>query len=165
MRQAWSAKVTVISSSPSLAARCREVLPLSSKSGFCRHWGLLFTIRLTRTRSFRWIARRRRVGTLILCSGQQVRWYRIPKNSARSIHLCANMVIENGRYNIYDYQSLFSGRISIQLDCVFTRSLIFRDLWYVCKLFSGLATKYKPSLNVRRRPKAAPSSQDRRRIV
>ena len=52
--------------SPSFATRCREVLPLSEKSGFGRMAGLLFTMRWTRTRSSRYIARRRRMATSIL---------------------------------------------------------------------------------------------------
>lgn len=61
---------TVISSNPSLAARCSDVLPWSEKSGFRRYCGLLLMMRLRRTRSRSWIARRMRVGGSILLQSQ-----------------------------------------------------------------------------------------------
>lgn len=59
-------ELTAMSRNPSFAARCKEVLPLSVKSGFWMALGLLLTMRLTRTRSLRWIARRRRMETSII---------------------------------------------------------------------------------------------------
>jgi len=68
-------ELTVISRRPSLAARWREVLPLSSRSGFWRCLGLFLTMRLTRERSLRWMARRRRMetGVMVLASKRFMR--------------------------------------------------------------------------------------------
>ena len=54
-------KLTAISKNPNFAARCRLVFPSSSLSGFRIADGLFPTMRLTRDRSLRWMARRRRM--------------------------------------------------------------------------------------------------------
>ncbi len=57
---------TAISKNPALLAKCREVLLLSSKSGFCNEPGLFRTMRFTRRRSLIRMARRRRSETSII---------------------------------------------------------------------------------------------------
>lgn len=59
-------ELTAISRNPSCAARCREVLPLSAKSGFRSLSGRFLAMRLTSTRSLRWMARLRRTGKVTL---------------------------------------------------------------------------------------------------
>ena len=66
-----ASKHTAISTKPCFAAKCRDVLLLSSKSGFWRDRGLFRTMRLTSRRSFSTMARRRRVATSILYTDQQ----------------------------------------------------------------------------------------------
>lgn len=72
----WPASMrnSAMSSRPSWAARWRDVLPLSVKSGFWRLWGLFLIMRLRRLRSLRWMARRMRMETLIL-EGEWVGWW------------------------------------------------------------------------------------------
>lgn len=65
-------ELTAISCSPNFVARCSEVLPLSSRSGFWSFSGLFLTMRLKRTRSLRWMARLRRTGTVTLVESESL---------------------------------------------------------------------------------------------
>ena len=72
---------------PKWAARCREVLLLSVKSGFWHSRGLLSTMRFTSERSFKWMARRRRTDASILFD------YHYPVRLSRtigSLHIVSN---------------------------------------------------------------------------
>jgi hypothetical protein len=64
----WPASIrnSAMATKPCFAARWRDVLDLSSKSGLRRYSGLLRTTRFTRERSFRRMARRKRRGVSIL---------------------------------------------------------------------------------------------------
>ncbi|EDN03379.1 predicted protein [Histoplasma mississippiense (nom. inval.)] len=59
---------TTISRLPIIAARCSEVLLLSSKFGFSRNLGLFFMIRFTSKTSFHRIALRKRTCTAYIIS-------------------------------------------------------------------------------------------------